>query len=125
VASKWPPRLFGPGPREEAEQEIMAICWRRTGPETQPQCEDGTKGRLPAGPESAHRSGMVCAGDHDSYSTSEITGSWPAGLPDPEVVDDGGVGHLPKRSGRTPSTSTSCGFLTRALPVAWTQVARV
>jgi len=59
---------------------------------------------------------LVCAGDHDSYSTAEITGELAGCLPDPEVVIMEGVGHLPNLERPDAFNDHLLYFLTRALP---------
>jgi 3-oxoadipate enol-lactonase len=59
---------------------------------------------------------LVCAGDHDSYSTAEITSELAGCLPDPEVVVMEGVGHLPNLERPDAFNTHLLRFLTSALP---------
>ena len=66
-----------------------------------------------------HRStltALVCAGDHDSYSTAEITSELAGCLPSPDVVVMEGVGHLPNLERPDAFNAHLLRFLARALP---------
>jgi pimeloyl-ACP methyl ester carboxylesterase len=59
---------------------------------------------------------LVCTGDHDSFSTAEITRELAGCLPDPEVVLLAGAGHLPNLERPDEFNQHLLSFLTRALP---------
>ena len=117
VAEQMAARLFGPGPSEKLTQEIMAMMLATNpagaaaavrGRAERPDYQPGLKAlRAPA---------LVCAGDHDSYSTAEITSELAGCLPDPEVVIMEGVGHLPNLERPDAFNEHLMGFLARALP---------
>jgi pimeloyl-ACP methyl ester carboxylesterase len=59
---------------------------------------------------------LVLTGDHDSYSTAEITRELAGCLPAPEVVLLKGIGHLPNLERPEEFNRHLLSFLTRALP---------
>jgi 3-oxoadipate enol-lactonase len=117
VAEEMAARLFGPSPAPELTAQIMAMMLatnpagaaaalrgRAERPDYQPIL---TTLRAPA---------LVCTGDHDSYSTAEITRELAGCLPDPEVVLLEGTGHLPNLEQPDAFNEHLLSFLTRALP---------
>jgi len=117
VAEEMAARLFGPSPDPELTAQIMAMMLatdpagaaaavrgRAMRPDYQPVL---TALRAPA---------LVCTGDHDSYSTAEITRELAGCLPEPEVVLLTGAGHMPNLEQPDEFNQHLLGFLTRALP---------
>jgi 3-oxoadipate enol-lactonase len=117
IAQEMAARLFGPSPAPELTAQIMAMMLgtnpagaaaalrgRAERPDYQPIL---TTLRAPA---------LVCTGDHDSYSTAEITRELAGCLPDPEVVLMEGIGHLPNLEQPDAFNEHLLSFLTRALP---------
>ena len=117
VAQEMAARLFGPEAAPALKASIMAMMLatnpagaaaavrgRAERPDYQPVL---TTLRAPA---------LVCTGDHDSYSTAEITRELAACLPGPEVVLLEGAGHLPNLEQPGEFNEHLLGFLTRALP---------
>jgi pimeloyl-ACP methyl ester carboxylesterase len=117
IAEEMAARLFGPDAAPELKAAIMAMMaatnpagaaaalrGRAERPDYQPIL---TTLRAPA---------LVCTGDHDSYSTAEITRELAGCLPDPEVVLMEGIGHLPNLEQPDAFNEHLLSFLTRALP---------
>jgi len=117
VAEQMAARLFGPGPSEKLTQEIMAMMLA-TNPAGAAAAVRGRAERPDYQPvlKAVTAPALVCAGDHDSYSTAEITGELASCLPDPEVVIMEGVGHLPNLERPDVFNEHLLRFLTRALP---------
>jgi pimeloyl-ACP methyl ester carboxylesterase len=117
VAEQMAARLFGPGPSEKLTQEIMAMMLA-TNPAGAAAAVRGRAERPDYQPvlKSITAPALVCAGDHDAYSTAEITGELAGCLPDPEVVIMEGVGHLPNLERPDAFNEHILHFLTRALP---------
>jgi pimeloyl-ACP methyl ester carboxylesterase len=117
VAEQMAARLFGPGPSEKLTQEIMAMMLA-TNPAGAAAAVRGRAERPDYQPvlKAITAPALVCAGDHDSYSTAEITGELAGCLPDPEVVIMEGVGHLPNLERPDAFNEHLLHFLTRALP---------
>jgi pimeloyl-ACP methyl ester carboxylesterase len=117
VAEQMADRLFGPGPSEKLTQEIMAMMLATNpvgaaaavrGRAERPDYQSVLKAiTAPA---------LVCAGDHDSYSTAEITGELAGCLPGSEIVVMEGVGHLPNLERPDAFNEHLLHFLSRALP---------
>jgi pimeloyl-ACP methyl ester carboxylesterase len=110
-------RLFGPQASERLTETIMAMMLA-TSPAGAAAAVRGRAERPDYQPvlKSLRAPALVCAGDHDSYSTAEITGELAGCLPDPEVVIMEGVGHLPNLERPDAFNEHLLGFLTRALP---------
>ena len=117
VAEEMAARLFGPETGPELKASIMAMMLatnpagaaaavrgRAERPDYQPTL---TTLRVPA---------LVLTGDHDSYSTAEITRELAGCLPAPEVVLLKGIGHLPNLEQPEEFNQHLLSFLTRALP---------
>jgi len=117
VAEQMAARLFGPGPSEKLTQEIMAMMLA-TNPAGAAAAVRGRAERPDYQPvlKAITAPALVCAGDHDAYSTAEITGELADCLPDPEVVIMEGVGHLPNLERPDAFNEHLLHFLTRALP---------
>jgi pimeloyl-ACP methyl ester carboxylesterase len=117
VAEQMAARLFGPGPSEKLTQEIMAMMLA-TNPAGAAAAVRGRAERPDYQPvlKALRAPSLVCAGDHDAYSTAEITGELAGCLPDPEVVIMEGVGHLPNLERPDAFNTHLLRFLTRALP---------
>jgi pimeloyl-ACP methyl ester carboxylesterase len=117
VAEQMAARLFGPGPSEKLTQEIMAMMLA-TNPAGAAAAVRGRAERPDYQPvlKSITAPALVCAGDHDAYSTAEITGELAGCLPDPEVVIMEGVGHLPNLERPDAFNEHLVHFLTRSLP---------
>jgi 3-oxoadipate enol-lactonase len=117
VAGQMAARLFGPAPGEELTQTIMAMMLA-TNPAGAAAAVRGRAERPDYQPalKTLRAPALVCAGDHDSYSTAEITSELAACLPDPDVVVMEGVGHLPNLERPDAFNAHLLRFLTRALP---------
>jgi pimeloyl-ACP methyl ester carboxylesterase len=117
VAGQMGARLFGPRASERLTETIMAMMLA-TSPAGAAAAVRGRAERPDYQPvlKSLRAPALVCAGDHDSYSTAEITGELAGCLPDPEVVIMEGVGHLPNLERPDAFNEHLLGFLTRALP---------
>jgi len=117
VAEQMAARLFGPRPSAKLTQEIMAMMLA-TNPAGAAAAVRGRAERPDYQPvlKAITAPALVCAGDHDAYSTAEITGELADCLPDPEVVIMEGVGHLPNLERPDAFNEHLLHFLTRALP---------
>jgi pimeloyl-ACP methyl ester carboxylesterase len=117
VAGQMAARLFGPAPGEELTQTIMAMMLA-TDPAGAAAAMRGRAERpdYQLVLEALRAPALVCAGDHDSYSTAEITSELAGCLPDPDVVVMEGVGHLPNLERPDAFNTHLLRFLTRALP---------
>ena len=117
VAEQMADRLFGPGPSEKLTQEIMAMMLA-TNPAGAAAAVRGRAERPDYQPvlKAITAPALVCAGDHDSYSTAEITGELAGCLPGSEVVVMEGVGHLPNLEQPDAFNEHLLHFLSRALP---------
>ena len=117
VAEQMAARLFGPRPSAKLTQEIMAMMLA-TNPAGAAAAVRGRAERPDYQPvlKAITAPALVFAGDHDSYSTAEITGELADCLPDPEVVIMEGVGHLPNLERPDAFNEHLLHFLTRALP---------
>jgi len=117
VAEQMAARLFGPRPSAKLTQEIMAMMLA-TNPAGAAAAVRGRAERPDYQPvlKAITAPALVCAGDHDAYSTAEITGELADCLPDPEVVIMEGVGHLPNLERPDAFNEHLLYFLTRALP---------
>src|SRR5258708_1788515 len=96
VAGQMAARLFGPGPGERLTRTVMDMMLA-TNPAGAAAAVRGRAERPDYQPvlKALAAPALVCAGDHDSYSTAEITGELAACLSGPEGVIMEGVGHLP------------------------------
>lgn len=117
VAEQMAARLFGPGPGEQLTKAIMDMMLA-TSPAGAAAAVRGRAERPDYQPvlKSISAPSLVCAGDHDSYSTAEITSELAGCLPEPEVVIMEGAGHLPNLERPDAFNEHLLGFLTRALP---------
>jgi 3-oxoadipate enol-lactonase len=117
VAGQMAARLFGPASGEELTQTIMAMMLA-TDPAGAAAAMRGRAERpdYQLVLEALRAPALVCAGDHDSYSTAEITSELAGCLPDPDVVVMEGVGHLPNLERPDAFNTHLLRFLTRALP---------
>ena len=117
VAEQMAARLFGPGPGEPLTTTIMDMMLA-TSPAGAAAAVRGRAERPDYQPvlKSISAPSLVCAGDHDSYSTAEITSELASCLPGPEVVIMESVGHLPNLERTGAFNAHLIGFLTRALP---------
>jgi pimeloyl-ACP methyl ester carboxylesterase len=117
VAEQMAARLFGPGPSEKLTQEIMAMMLA-TNPAGAAAAVRGRAERPDYQPvlKAITAPALVCAGDHDSYSTAEITGELAGCLPGSEIVVMEGVGHLPNLERPDAFNEHLLHFLSRALP---------
>jgi pimeloyl-ACP methyl ester carboxylesterase len=117
VADQIAARLFGPEPGEQLTSTIMAMMLATS----QAGAAAAVRGRAERPDyqpvlKSLHVPALVCAGDHDSYSTAEITAELASCLPGPEVVIMEGAGHLPNLEQHDAFNEHLLRFLTRALP---------
>lgn len=117
VAEEMAARLFGPSPAPELEAAVMAMMLA-TNPAGAAAAVRGRAERPDYQPVLAALGApaLVCTGDHDSYSTAEITRELAGCLPDPEVVLLEGAGHLPNLEQPDEFNRHLRGFLGRALP---------
>ena len=117
VAEQMAARLFGPEPSAELTQHIMAMMLA-TSPAGAAAAVRGRAERPDYQPvlNSLTAPALDCAGDHDSYSTAEITAELAGCLRAPEVVILDGVGHLPNLERPDDFNEHLLGFLSRALP---------
>jgi pimeloyl-ACP methyl ester carboxylesterase len=117
VAGQMAARLFGPAPSDELTQTIMAMMLA-TDPAGAAAAVRGRAERPDYQPvlKALRAPALVCAGDHDSYSTAEITSELAGCLPDPEVVVMEGVGHLPNLERPDAFNTYLLRFLASALP---------
>ena len=117
VAGQMAARLFGPAPSDELTQTIMAMMLA-TNPAGAAAAVRGRAERPDYQPalKALRAPVLVCAADHDSYSTAEITSELAGCLPDPDVVVMEGVGHLPNLERPDAFNTHLLRFLTRALP---------
>ena len=117
VAEEMAARLFGPDAAPELKAAIMAMMLA-TNPAGAAAAVRGRAERPDYQPvlPTLRAPALVCTGDHDSYSTAEITRELAGCLPDPEVVLLAGVGHLPNLEQPDEFNQHLLSFLTRALP---------
>jgi pimeloyl-ACP methyl ester carboxylesterase len=117
VAEQMSARLFGPEPDPELTAMIMAMMLA-TNPAGAAAAVRGRAERPDYQPvlKSLGAPALVCTGDHDSYSTAEVTSELAGCLPDPEVVLLGGAGHLPNLERPDEFNEHLLRFLTRVLP---------
>ena len=117
VAEQMAARLFGPEPGEQLTNTIMAMMLA-TSPAGAAAAVRGRAERPDYQPvlRSLRAPALVCAGDHDSYSTAEITAELAGCLPDPEVVILDRAGHLPNLERPDAFNEHLLRFLGRALP---------
>jgi len=117
VAEEMAARLFGPSPAPELTAQIMAMMLA-TDPAGAAAAVRGRAMRPDYQPvlTTLGAPALVCTGDHDSYSTAEITRELAGCLPDPEVVVLEGAGHMPNLEQPVKFNQHLLGFLTRAVP---------
>jgi pimeloyl-ACP methyl ester carboxylesterase len=117
VADEMAARLFGPSPAPELTAQIMAMMLT-ANPAGAAAAVRGRAERPDYQPilRSLGAPALVCTGDHDSYSTAEITRELAGCLPDPDVVLLAGAGHLPNLERPDEFNQHLLSFLTRALP---------
>jgi pimeloyl-ACP methyl ester carboxylesterase len=117
VAEEMAVRLFGPRAAPELKAAIMAMMLA-TNPAGAAAAVRGRAERPDYQPilRSLGAPALVCTGDHDSYSTAEITRELAGCLPDPEVVLLAGTGHLPNLERPDEFNQHLLSFLARALP---------
>jgi 3-oxoadipate enol-lactonase len=117
VAEQMSARLFGPAPDQELTRNITAMMLA-TNPAGAAAAVRGRAERPDYQPvlKSLNAPALVCTGDHDSYSTAEVTSELASCLRDPEVVLLEGVGHLPNLERPGEFSEYLLRFLTRALP---------
>jgi 3-oxoadipate enol-lactonase len=117
VAGQMSARLFGPGPGQELTQSITAMMLA-TNPAGAAAALRGRAERPDYQPtlKSLSAPALVCTGDHDSYSTAEVTSELAGCLRDPEIVLLEGAGHLPNLERPAEFNEHLLRFLTRALP---------
>jgi pimeloyl-ACP methyl ester carboxylesterase len=117
VAEEMAARLFGPHAAPELKAAIMAMMLA-TNPAGAAAAVRGRAERPDYQPvlRSLGAPALVCTGDHDTYSTAEITRELAGCLPDPDVVLLAGAGHLPNLERPDEFNQHLLSFLTRALP---------
>ncbi len=96
LAEDMAARLFGPGVDPVVSGQVMAMMLA-TDPRGAAAALRGRAGRPDYRPglRGLDLASFVCTGDHDSYSTAEITDRLTACLRRPRRVTLAGVGHLP------------------------------
>ncbi|HEY1624712.1 MAG TPA: alpha/beta fold hydrolase [Streptosporangiaceae bacterium] len=96
IADAMGPRLFGPDPGETLTRQITDMMLA-TDPRGAAAALRGRAQRPDYRPvlRSLHTRSLVCTGDHDGYSTAEVTSELTGCLHDPEVVLLKDTGHLP------------------------------
>jgi pimeloyl-ACP methyl ester carboxylesterase len=117
VAEEMAARLFGPETAPELKASIMAMMLA-TNPAGAAAAVRGRAERPDYQPvlTTLAAPALVLTGDHDSYSTAEITRELAGCLPAPEVVLLKGIGHLPNLERPEEFNRHLLSFLTRALP---------
>jgi pimeloyl-ACP methyl ester carboxylesterase len=117
IAEQMSARLFGPEPDPRLTGDITAMMLA-TSPAGAAAAVRGRAERPDYQPtlKSLTAPALVCTGDHDSYSTAEVTSELAGCLRDPEVVLLEGVGHLPNLECPDEFNQHLLRFLTRALP---------
>jgi pimeloyl-ACP methyl ester carboxylesterase len=117
LAEEMSARLFGPEPGEELTGTIMAMMLA-TSPSGAAAAIRGRAERPDYRPilDSLRARSLVCAGDHDAYSTAQVTSKLASCLRDPEVVILDGVGHLPNLERPGDFNERLLSFLNRARP---------
>jgi pimeloyl-ACP methyl ester carboxylesterase len=117
VAEQMSARLFGPSPDPQLTSNIMAMMLA-TNPAGAAAAVRGRAERPDYQPilKSLNAPALVCTGDHDSYSTAEVTSELVGCLRDPEVVLLENVGHLPNLERPDEFNEHLLRFLTRAVP---------
>jgi 3-oxoadipate enol-lactonase len=117
IAEEMAARLFGPHAAPELKAAIMAMMLA-TNPAGAAAALRGRAERPDYQPvlRSLGAPALVCTGDHDAYSTAEITRELAGCLPDPEVVLLAGIGHLPNLERPDEFNQHLLSFLTRVLP---------
>ena len=115
LAEEMSARLFGPEPGEELTGKIMAMMLA-TSPSGAAAAIRGRAERPDYRPilNSLRAPSLVCAGDHDAYSTAQVTSELAGCLRDPEVVILDGVGHLPNLERPGDFNERLLNFLSRA-----------
>lgn len=98
VALDMAGKLFGPAARRDVDLVTSVFSMMMAAPPA--GAAAALRGRAER-PDYAtllrdlHPPALVIAGDHDVYSTAEVTAELVAALPTPEVVEMPGCGHLP------------------------------
>lgn len=96
IAEVMGPRLFGPDPDPAVKARVTEMMLA-TNPLGAAAALRGRAWRPDYRPmlRSLRTRSFVCTGDHDGYSTAEVTSELTGCLHDPEVVLLNGAGHLP------------------------------
>jgi 3-oxoadipate enol-lactonase len=117
IAEIMGPRLFGPDPDQALTARITDMMLA-TNPLGAAAALRGRAQRPDYRPilRSLRTSSLVCTGDHDGYSTAEVTGELVACLRDPEVVLLKDVGHLPNLEQADAFDDHLLAFLNRNRP---------
>ena len=117
VAETMGPRLFGPDPGEALTAQITEMMLA-TNPLGAAAALRGRAQRPDYRPilRSLRISSFVCTGDHDGYSTAEVTSELVGCLRDPEVVLLKDVGHLPNLEQADAFNDHLLAFLNRNRP---------
>jgi 3-oxoadipate enol-lactonase len=117
IAETMGPRLFGPDPDQALTAQITEMMLA-TNPLGAAAALRGRAQRPDYRPilRSLRISSFVCTGDHDGYSTAEVTSELVGCLRDPEVVLLKDVGHLPNLEQADAFNDHLLAFLNRNRP---------
>ena len=117
IAETMGPRLFGPDPDQVLTAQITGMMLA-TNPLGAAAALRGRAQRPDYRPilRSLRTPSFVCTGDHDGYSTAEVTSELVACLRDPEVVLLKDVGHLPNLEQADAFNDHLLAFLNRNRP---------
>jgi len=118
IAEIMGPRLFGPNPDEALTAQITDMMLA-TNPLGAAAALRGRAHRPDYRPilRSLRTSSLVCTGDHDGYSTAEVTSELVGCLRDPEVVLLKDIGHLPNLEQADAFNDHLLAFLDRNRPL--------
>jgi pimeloyl-ACP methyl ester carboxylesterase len=117
LADEMAARLFGPAPDQALVDRIMAMMLA-TSPPGAAAALRGRAERPDYRPllRSLRTSSLVCVGDHDTWSTSQVTAELASSLAEPQLVTIEGAGHLPNLERPGDFNEHLLSFLSRALP---------
>jgi pimeloyl-ACP methyl ester carboxylesterase len=118
LAEEMAARLFGPGPDQAMVARVMAMMLA-SSPLGAAAALRGRAERPDYRPllRSVSASSLVCAGDHDTFSTAAVTAELASCLHEPQLVVLDSVGHLPNLERPGDFNEQLLGFLRRA----WSQ----
>ena len=119
IAEMMGPRLFGPHPDRGLTEQVTAMMLA-TNPLGAAAALRGRAQRPDYRPvlRTLRTHALVCTGDHDGYSTADVTAELAGCLTDPEVVLLKGAGHLPNLEQTEAFNDHLLAFLDRTRPLA-------